>query len=512
MTTKTSLGTKTIFAIGGSARVNSLHNPREACRALHSPTTQYPRVDRSDRMRMYNNPKTHRRVDISLDKMRELRAEGYTIGQLAEHFKVTPTTITNRLRKESLTLDDITPDDVRITPGRRIHEVDLEEVKRLRAKEYSVARIARKLKVPPRAIYYRLGREGLTIADITPENAIIRRITDEDKEARYRERVPLSQIDEMRRLRAEGYTIGQLAKHLMVTPSTITSRLGKEGLTLDDITPDDVSITPGRRIHEVDLEEVKRLRAKKYSVLRIARELKVPPNAIYYRLGREGLTIADITPDNVTIRRVSDEDREAKHRERSPLSEIDEMRWLRAEGYTIGRLAEHFKVTPSTITHRLRKEGLTLDDITPDDVSITPGREPKSLDIKAIERAKAQGLTQKETAKKLHVSVATLKQRLKKLDLRWSDLPRHNPFRPQGSALAKTTGFGVGAAATSVVDYTLRKTTELSPTKRHLISGVTVTATGLSVYAHTKREDTLWATYGSLFATVGHFIYDKIKG
>ena len=481
-------------------------------------------------------PRT-RLASIPMGELRQLRAQGYTRGQLAEHFGVTPHTITNHLQREGLTLADITPDYVR-TRGRQ-PRVSIEDVKQLRAQGYTIGQLAEHFGVTESAISKRLQKEGLTLADITPGGDL-----------GYHGRVDL---EELKHLRAQGYTLGQLAEHFGVRQTSITYRLRREGLTLADITPEDVNIRQGTRIHHFDLEELKRLRAMGYGTTRIARELGVPRSAIYSRLQTEGLTIADITPEGVEVGSFSDD------RGYRTNIDIEELRRLRALGYTITQLAEHFGVANSTITSRLRREGLTLADITPEDVNILPGKRVHHIDLEEMKRLRAsgyssyqlaehfgvtpntitlrlrregltladitpklsieeltqlrkQGLTQVEAANRLGISQSKLYKRLRELGLRWRDLPRDNPLQMQGSAVSKTVGFGVGATATTALDYTLKKTTELSSTKRHLISGGTTTAVGLGVYATTKREDALWSAYGSLFATVGHFIYDKING
>jgi len=198
--------------------------------------------------------------------------------------------------------------------------------------------------------------------------------------------------------------------------------------------------------------------------------------------------------------------------------DLNEMKRLRAQGYTVEQLAEHFEVSRPTITNRLKREGLTLADITPEDVNILKGRRVHEFDLEEVKRLRAQGYGATRIARQLGVPVRSIYSRLKTAGLTLADITpegvkvrRNNPFQTQGSAVSKTVGFGVGATATTALDYTLKKTTELSSTKRHLISGGTTTVVGLGVYATTKREDALWSAYGSIFATVGHLIYEKIK-
>jgi DNA-binding CsgD family transcriptional regulator len=473
---------------------------------------------------------------VNIEELKKLRAQGYTVTQLAEHFGVTHPTITNRLGREGLTLADITPESVNISP---MYHINLEEIKRLRAQGYTVRQIAEYFEVSTTPIYTTLERAGLTLEDITPESVNI----EELKKLRAqgytatqlaehfgvsqptityrlkREGLTLKDItpksvsvgssgrpivhginlEEVKHLRAQGYTLEQIAEHFGVTKPTIINRLGREGLTLADITPGSVTIVRGRRptTHDINLEEIKRLRAQGYTVAQLAEHFGVSTSPIYATLERAGLTMKDITPKSSMPRA----------RPHTHFIDIEEIKRLRAEGYTLARLAEHFGTSQTTIKRNLMYKGLTLKDITPEEHRNVTVHD---IDLDELKRLRAQGYTLARLAEHFGTSNSTVVSRLRREGLSITDIPKKNPLQMQGSTITKTVGFGVGAAATTALDYTLKNTTEISATKRHLISGGTTTAVGLGVYATTKREDALWSAYGSLFATVGCLIYDKV--
>lgn len=151
----------------------------------------------------------------------------------------------------------------------------------------------------------------------------------------------------------------------------------------------------------------------------------------------------------------------------------------------------------------------TYEDITPEEHR---NKTVHDIDLEELKRLRSQGYTLARLAEHFGTSTSTIFSRLKREGLSITDIPKGNPLQMQWSTASKTVGFGVGVAATTALDYTLNKTTDISSTKRHLISGGATTAVGLGVYATTKREDALWSAYGSLFATVGCLIYDKING
>lgn len=199
------------------------------------------------------------RDDLDDKEIRKLYIkEGLSTAQISERLGTNDVTISNRLKKQGVKVQD-----------KRIRDdLDDEEIKKLYIEEgLSTIQIGKKFGTSSQTINKRLRKQGIKVQD--------KKIRD-DLDA-----------EEIRKLYVEeGLTIIEISEKLRTSKSTISRRLKKQGVKVQD-----------KRIHDdLDVEEIKKLYIEEgLSTVQIGKRLGVHHSTINMRLKNQGIKVSKNT-------------------------------------------------------------------------------------------------------------------------------------------------------------------------------------------------------------------------
>lgn len=222
-------------------------------------------------------------------------------------------------------------------------------------------------------------------------------------------------IEDIRRLRVQGKSVSQIAEELGVRVSSLYEKLKARGVTMSDLTPDDVSVPQGRR-PSFTIAQLRAAWTPGMSKDEVAAALGVKWSTILYRLRQEGIPMSKVAPKGTKVRTTID---------------LRKVRDLRAEGLTFSEIGEELGVDPTSVSKALSRKGTSLKKITPKGVEVKVGR-PGYItmdDIKA--KYEHRGMTKADIARALGVDRGSVQYRLKSAGLTLADLTPQSELEPE---------------------------------------------------------------------------------
>jgi DNA-directed RNA polymerase specialized sigma24 family protein len=223
-------------------------------------------------------------------------------------------------------------------------------------------------------------------------------------------------IEDIRRLRVQGKSVSQIAEDLGVRVSSLYEKLKARGVTMADLTPDDVSVPQGRR-PSFTIAQLRAAWTPGMSKDEVAAALGVKWSTILYRLRREGIPMSKVAPKGTKVRTTK--------------IDLRKVRDLRAEGLTFSEIGEELGVDPTAVSKALSRKGTSLKKITPKSVEVKVGR-PGYItmdDIKA--KYEHRGMTKADIARALGVDRGSVQYRLKSAGLTLADLTPQSELEPE---------------------------------------------------------------------------------